>query len=358
MIKMRLGGVATGVGLAVATSLLAGPAAADTLQPRSTVAACPTAGEVVAQFVDVPVSSSFSAAVTCLVQWGVTSGTSHTTYSPAHLVTRGQMAAFMARALVALGHDLPSAAPDAFGDDVGSVFEKEINQLAATGIVRGTAENRFSPRAHVTRGQMAAFLVRAHDLVTNAGLLATSDFFEDDDGLGVEPYVNRVAEAGVAAGFADGMFRPHAPVRRDHMAAFIVRLLALVVEGRTPEAPDETVPATSLNPLIHRDGSVDDGAASLTIEATCEPGDRGILDVYVDQTPDGGFPVHGEAFATVECTGAPEALTVTAWPWEGAFAPGSATASATLTLIRGGNESWLDSARVTVELAPSGSSTS
>ena len=60
--------------------------------------------------------------------------------------------------------DAPPVPPDTFSDDDGSVFEADIEWLAAAGITRGCnppANDRFCPNDAVTRGQMAAFLHRA-----------------------------------------------------------------------------------------------------------------------------------------------------------------------------------------------------
>jgi hypothetical protein len=53
---------------------------------------------------------------------------------------------------------------DPFWDDDGSVFEADIEALAAAGVTRGCNpphNTRFCPEQPVTRGQMAAFLARA-----------------------------------------------------------------------------------------------------------------------------------------------------------------------------------------------------
>ncbi|VAV93410.1 hypothetical protein MNBD_ACTINO02-926, partial [hydrothermal vent metagenome] len=53
-------------------------------------------------------------------------------YCPSDSITRGQMAAFLVRAL-----GLPATLTDAFNDDTGSVFEANINSLAVAGISKG-----------------------------------------------------------------------------------------------------------------------------------------------------------------------------------------------------------------------------
>ncbi|NIV55166.1 MAG: hypothetical protein GWN48_06125, partial [Actinobacteria bacterium] len=69
------------------------------------------------------------------------------------------MAAFLTRGL-----DLPDDHTTEFIDDEQSVFEGDIERLAAAGITRGCnppANTRFCPDQPVTRGEMAAFLTRA-----------------------------------------------------------------------------------------------------------------------------------------------------------------------------------------------------
>jgi hypothetical protein len=71
------------------------------------------------------------------------------------------MAAFLKRAF-----SLPTTTTDFFGDDDGSVFENDINAIAAAGITLGCnppVNDSYCPTANVTREQMASFLVRAVD---------------------------------------------------------------------------------------------------------------------------------------------------------------------------------------------------
>ena len=74
------------------------------------------------------------------------------------------MAAFLVRAL-----DLGPASTDFFIDDGSSVFEDEINRLAAAGTTRGCnppVNDRFCPDRSVRRDEMASFLARALGLDT------------------------------------------------------------------------------------------------------------------------------------------------------------------------------------------------
>ena len=75
---------------------------------------------------------------------------------PDRNVSRGQMASFLARGL-----GLPLATRDWFGDDDRSAHQTNINRLAESRITTGCRPGRFCPGEVVTRGQMAAFLHRA-----------------------------------------------------------------------------------------------------------------------------------------------------------------------------------------------------
>jgi hypothetical protein len=81
-------------------------------------------------------------------------------FCPGDPVSRGQMGAFLSRAL-----NLPNAPSAGFADTRGHLFENDIDRLAASGITRGCnppANDRFCPSDPVTRGAMAAFIRRAN----------------------------------------------------------------------------------------------------------------------------------------------------------------------------------------------------
>ena len=97
-------------------------------------------------------------ASTALAASGITRGCTATTFCPDATITREQMAAFLDRAL-----HLLSTSTDYFTDDAGSsIFEQNINRVAASGITNGCGRGKFCPTTpSVTREQMAAFLHRA-----------------------------------------------------------------------------------------------------------------------------------------------------------------------------------------------------
>ncbi|HLT97990.1 MAG TPA: HYR domain-containing protein, partial [Acidimicrobiia bacterium] len=114
------------------------------------------------RFIDVAVGHLFDAEIHWLRDEGITFGCNppdNTRYCPDDSVTRGQMAAFLVRAF-----DLPAASEDPFVDTQESVFVDDIARLAAAGVTRGCnppVNDRYCPDDPVTRGEMAAFLYRA-----------------------------------------------------------------------------------------------------------------------------------------------------------------------------------------------------
>ena len=114
-----------------------------------------------------------------------------------------------------------------FIDDDGSVFEDDIEWLHAAGITAGCnppTNNMYCPTRSVSRGQMAAFIVRALGLPSVSG-----NRFFDDDGLTFEDDIERLAAAGITAGCnppANDNFCPDEPVTRGQMAALLRRALS------------------------------------------------------------------------------------------------------------------------------------
>jgi hypothetical protein len=80
-------------------------------------------------------------------------------FCPDDPVTRGQMAKILVRGL-----GLPPGDGDYFSDDDGSIYESAINSLAALGVTNGCGVDLYCPNAVMTRGQVAAFVTRALDL--------------------------------------------------------------------------------------------------------------------------------------------------------------------------------------------------
>lgn len=174
---------------------------------------------------------------------GITAGCNppaNTRYCPNQIVTRGQMAAFITRAL-----NLPNTGEDSFADDSGHIFESAINALAAVGITLGCnppANTNFCPEREMTRGEMAAMLARAFEYSPSS-----EDRFADDNNHLFEDAINRIAAAGVTLGCnppANDRFCPDDRIARDQMATFLTRAMGLTA-NRPPPRPVPVVQVVS-----------------------------------------------------------------------------------------------------------------
>ena len=122
----------------------------------------------------------------------------------------------------------PSGCVENFTDvDDNNVFQADICWLAQEGITLGCnppVNDKFCPTGNVTRGQMAAFLVRALGYTDDGG----GNLFVDDDDSVFESNIDRLGTAGVTLGCnppTNDKFCPLDNVTRQQMAAFLRRAL-------------------------------------------------------------------------------------------------------------------------------------
>ncbi|MET0566680.1 MAG: hypothetical protein ABW021_09590 [Acidimicrobiia bacterium] len=204
------------------------PATVDLGLPRTDVdlhGEYPDCAEFVGSFVDDD-ASVFQTAIEWLALEGITKGCNppvNDRFCPERTLSRGEMAAFLVRAM---GY-VDDGGGNRFVDDDASVFESAIDKLAAAGVTQGCnppLNDRFCPERRVTRGEMAAFLVRAMGYVDDGG----GDRFVDDDGSVFESAIDRLATAGVTQGCnppVNDRFCPEDSVTRGQLAAFLNRAL-------------------------------------------------------------------------------------------------------------------------------------
>ncbi|MDX2343685.1 MAG: S-layer homology domain-containing protein, partial [Acidimicrobiia bacterium] len=129
----------------------------------------------------------------------------------------------------ATSYDAPGATGEGlFWDDDNSLFEADIEALAAAGVTNGCnppTNNRYCPDANLTRGEMAAMLVRALNLTATNG----TNFTDDNDSI-FEADIERLSAAGITKGCnppTNNRYCPHSRVTRGEMAAFLTRALNL-----------------------------------------------------------------------------------------------------------------------------------
>jgi len=205
---------------------------ANTLAPRWRFAA---AGR---PFPDVPADSWAVGEIAACKGAGVVGGYGDGTYRPMVVVTREQMAGYIARALAGGDAHVPTGPPVATFPDVeaGAWAYRYVEYCAAQRVVGGYPDGRYWPLAEVDRAQMAVFVARAMaPLEERPGLPSyvapTVPSFPDvlDSGNTAWAYreVEYAREHGVVGGYPDGRYHPEVPVTREQMAAFIARAFGL-----------------------------------------------------------------------------------------------------------------------------------
>ena len=246
----------------LASVLVAAPAVAADDPPEPTFTAtfdacgsAPSSG-----FTDVPASHGNAGDIDCIAYYGVTKGTSATTYSPLMAVSREHMALFLTRLASLVGIEMVSNPDDAGFTDIGDLSDNSqnaINQLADLGIAKGTSDTTFSPGDSVRRDHMALFISRLMDEMNpmevndstygykpeNVGAVE-----DDEDTTGVDetikadeidsPYgdlgsttktafdaITVLYELGVVSGISDTSYGPGRLITRAAMAEFMAAVL-------------------------------------------------------------------------------------------------------------------------------------
>lgn len=223
---------ATALALALPTSVLAAV-------PPGAAPIAPGCQQVPAQVGLVDIAGVHADAIRCIAYAGITKGTGDNKFSPGEAVTRGQLASLMARFIdLANTQEVPGVpladlpefdGTGAFADvEPSSPHFEAINRLQQAGVVAGFADGSFRPGLPVSRAQMASFVNRTQAFLGEK-FTATEDYFPDDNGSVHEANINAIASVGITAGTTSGLYRPDAPVTRAQMASFLARHLAVNV---------------------------------------------------------------------------------------------------------------------------------
>ena len=252
-------------------------------------------------FSDVPAAHANAGDIDCIAYYGITQGTSATTYAPLQSVTREQMALFLVRLAGVVGVEMADDPGDPGFADTGDLSDESQNaiaQLADLDITQGTSSTTYSPADSVSRGQMALFIQR---LMNNMSQLADGDpslgstavygYLPSDvdankrvkvlEGGVLQPVAPKIGspfadlsrstrdesdaveqlwELGVASGISDTSYSPGSDITRAAMAGFMAAVLdhsnarpaGLSIQV-TPESGWGTVGATVL--VSYRDDS-------------------------------------------------------------------------------------------------------
>ncbi|MCM3787181.1 S-layer homology domain-containing protein [Domibacillus indicus] len=165
--------------------------------------------------------------LSAVIEAGIMSGYEDGSYKPDNSVTREEFATFLARAL-----QLPEG-PERFKDVPASAkLAPYVNAAAAAGIINGGSDGNFSPKATITRQDMALMISNALNYLRKDAAYVKPSFTDIDNiSSAYRVAIGKSVSLGIISGYTDGRFGPLDNARRGQAAAFIYRML----EGNLPE---------------------------------------------------------------------------------------------------------------------------
>ncbi len=200
-------------------------------------------------FSDVSNSIWYAPSVYALVQKGIISGKSATTFDPQGNLTRAELMKMLASAVKSSGELSAYAEVQSFSDvPVGSWFAPYVNWAAANEITNGYSDGTFAPNRAVTRAEAASLVVRFAQKTGVSELKAVNEktTFTDDAKIAgwAKENIYICQQAGIFGGYPDGDFRGGNNILRSEAAAVLCRLLG-VEPLPADQLPTPPKPATT-----------------------------------------------------------------------------------------------------------------
>lgn len=183
-----------------------------------------SAAPMVGSFTDVRTNNWFAGAVEYVVNNGLFSGVSDTSFAPNDPVTRGMLVTVLWRAA-----GEPSASASAFADvPADAWYAKAVAWANANGIVQGYDASTFAPDDRITREQLAAIFQRYAGFkgMETSGRGDLSQF-GDTGALSnwAQEGVSWAVGAGLISGKGDGVLDPQGATTRAEAAVILQRFL-------------------------------------------------------------------------------------------------------------------------------------
>ena len=167
-------------------------------------------------------------AINYVVDAGLFTGATATTFEPETAMTRGMFVTVLGRLADAEGDGEQSAAQ--FSDvDANAYYAPYVAWAAENGIVSGTEPDRFDPDAPITREQMAALLYRYAQFQGNDTTAADAVIEQFSDYASVSDYavdaMNWAVENGLMNGTDNSMLAPLGNATRAEVATILMRFV-------------------------------------------------------------------------------------------------------------------------------------
>ena len=181
----------------------------------------------VADFLDVPNSSVYHLYVTTLVRNAITAGIGGSLYGVNQATLRQQMAVFLLKAKYGVCY-VPPNCTGVFPDvPCPSTFAAWIEDLAAQGITGGCGNGNYCPQNPVRRDQMAAFLLRTKYGSSYVPPPCDGDFVDVACPSLFADWIEQLAEEQITTGCGGPNYCPLNPNTRGQMAVFLTKTFNL-----------------------------------------------------------------------------------------------------------------------------------
>jgi trimeric autotransporter adhesin len=168
-----------------------------------------------AAYDDVKPGAWYEEAINYVTEMGHMEGTGKG-FEPGSDMTRAQAAQLFANILGLDGTGLEVDFTDVIE---GAWYYEAIAAVKEHGVMNGSGA-KFNPGATLTRGEMAAIIVRAYELGDHEG---REHSFTDIEGNQFATEIAILADLGIVDGVSEGKFAPDAKVNRAQMASFIFK---------------------------------------------------------------------------------------------------------------------------------------
>lgn len=174
-------------------------------------------------FADVKANDFFADSATVLYNEGLLKGIGEGLFGPFVNVTREQAAVFFTRIL---GLNTEGVEDPGFSDvKAGDYFYTSVAAVKKAGIMQGKSKSHFGTGDVLTRGEMAALLVRAFQLQRDGAGDEVALPFNDVATSPFETDIRKIYQSGLAGGTTKTTFSPQKAVTRGEFVTFLYRTI-------------------------------------------------------------------------------------------------------------------------------------
>lgn len=171
-------------------------------------------------FKDIKETTTSKEELSYLIKQGIINSDPSANFRVNDAITRLEAAEMIARALQLKLDGRP--APNLIDISPSHPKYALISAVADEGIMTGNEKQAFNPDSTLTRGQMAAILVRAFKLNGGSGSFQFRDVPKQ---FWAAPAIQTLQQTGVTTGYPDNTFKPNQSLTRGHFVVFLARAL-------------------------------------------------------------------------------------------------------------------------------------